>query len=277
MIHDEVLAPSESLQSSFAGSKLLPASATRIIKDLGHTFGVDISEMFDSVSQELGVGRASAAFCPYSDLKHTWRRTGRQASFKISDYLKSAPPEVLDSLARYIVPMAFGTTRSELACQSYLAHVRSKEFWTKNRALYLSRARNLKIEPRGELRDLKTVFDYVNSTYFNNKVKDPVLAWVSESPARRLGYYFEPLNLLAVNRAFDSEKVPRYALEFVVYHELLHHVDAESGRRARRVHHTKSFKEQERRFTSYADAERWLSRLVAEHKRSRRRGGVPRA
>jgi hypothetical protein len=256
---------------------LPPASATRIIKDLGHTFVVDISEVFDSVSQELGVGRVSAEFCPYSELKHTWRRTGRQTSFKISDYLRDAPPEVLNSLARYIVPMAFGTTSSEPASQGYLAHVQSKEFWAQNQALYLSRARNLKIEPRGERRDLKIVFDYVNSTYFNNKVKDPVLAWVSESPARRLGYYFEPLNLLAVNLVFDAERVPRYVLEFVVYHELLHHVDAESGRKAKRVHHTKGFREQERRFTSYADAERWLSRLVAEHKRSRRRGGVPRA
>jgi hypothetical protein len=263
--------------SIVASTMLLPASATRIIKDLGHTFGVDISDVFDSVSQELGVGRASAAFCPYSELKHTWRRTGRQMSFKISDYLKDAPPEVVDSLARYIVPMASGTASSESASQSYLAYIRSREFWAHNQALYLSRSRSLTIDPRGEHRDLKIVFDYVNSTYFNSKVRDPVLAWVSESPARRLGYYFEPLNLLAVNRVFDAERVPRYALEFVVFHELLHHIDAESGRRAKRVHHTKSFREQERRFSSYADAERWLGRLVVEHKRCRKRGGVPRA
>jgi hypothetical protein len=244
--------------------------ATRIIKNLGHTFGVDISELFDSVSHELGVGHASVSFSPYAELKHTWRRSGRHVSICISDYLEDAPEDVLESLASYLIPKAFGISPPEERCERYLDFLRSRQFWQGKRSMYLSRARNLSVEPKGRWRDLKTVFDYVNSSYFGNKVRDPTLAWVAESPARRLGYYFDPLDLLVVNRVFDAERVPRYVLEFVIYHELLHHIDAESGKRTQRVHHTKSFREQECKFSSYVEAEKWLSKLVAEYRRSKK-------
>lgn len=123
---------------------------------------------------------------------------------------------------------------------------------------------------KGRHRDLTSVFDYVNSNYFGNKIHNPTLAWVAESPSHRLGFYFAPLNLLAVNAAFDTEHVPRYALEFVVYHELLHHLDAINAEPRRRVQHTKSFKEQERLFSSYADAERWLRRVASISRRRKK-------
>jgi hypothetical protein len=238
---------------------------------------VDISEVFDSVSRELGVGRSSAVFRPHSELKHTWRRVGTRASFHVSDYLEGASGDVLESLAWYLVSKAFGVPTHDGMSEKYLNCIASEEFWQSRRSMYLERAKSLSLDPHGVHRDLSTIFDYVNSTYFRSAVRDPTLAWVRESPAKRLGFYFEPLNLLAVNRVFDAERVPRFVVEFVVYHELLHHLDAGSGRRDRRVHHTKLFREQERLFSSYAEAEKWLSRLVAEHRLTKKRAGVPRA
>jgi hypothetical protein len=251
--------------------------STRIIKNLGHTSDVDISELFDSVSRELGVGRSSAVFCPYSELRHTWRRVGTHASFQVSDYLEGASPDVLESLAWYLVSKAFRIPTPHGMSEKYLDCIASEEFWQSRRYMYLERAKNLSLDPHGIHRDLSTIFDYVSSTYFRGAVRDPTLAWVRESPARRLGFYFEPLNLLAVNRVLDAERIPRFVLEFVVYHELLHHMDAGSGRRNRRVHHTRRFREQERLFSSYAEAEKWLNRLVAEHRLAKKRAGVPRA
>ena len=250
---------------------------TRVIKRLGHTFAVDISEEFDSVAQELGVGHATASFGKFSELRHTWRKTGTRTSFRVSDYLDVAPQEVIESLAWYLVTRAFDVTCPENKAERYLEYVRSDSMWRLKGPEYLSRARSLCLNPLGKQRDLLAVFNYVNSTYFKGAIVNPTLAWTDESPATRLGYYFGPINLLAVNSVFDSERVPRYVLEFVVYHELLHHVDAESGRRTKRVHHTKRFREQERRFTSWADAEKWLSRLVSEYRRTKNRGSVPRA
>jgi len=227
---------------------------------------VGIVESFESVSAHLSLAPVTVGYCPYAELKHTWRHRRGKLEFKISDYVRNAPEDVNDSLAWYLLCRAARTDCPDGRSSAYLAFARSKEFWLNNRDMYLSRARNLAVGPKGEARDLRTVFDYVNSNYFSGALRDPILAWSSESPRHRLGFYFEPLNLLAANSVLDSEQVPRYVLEFVVYHELLHHVDAADGKQLRRVHHTKRFREQERAFSAYGDAERWLRRLAYKNR-----------
>lgn len=191
----------------------------------------------------------------------------KELAFKISDYLDGSPDDVQTSLAWYLLCRAHHRRCPPGKADRYIGYARSQELWGPNRSRYLSRARNLVIGPKGEHRDIKEVFDYVNTCYFSGGLQPLVLAWSCESPRQRLGFYFDSLNLLAANRVLDSSRVPRYVLEFVVYHELLHHVDAAGARRIRRVHHTREFREQERAFSHYEDAERWLRRLVSECRR----------
>lgn len=230
---------------------------------------MSLQAQFSSVGRALGVGSVIATFHEYSELKHTWLCGDREIVFKISDYLENAPDDVLESLAWYLVSRAVRKRCDPEKSRRYLHYTRSRELWQAKRSLYVERSRNLSLDPQGEVRDLRSAYAYVNSFYFASKLPELQLAWAAESPRRRLGYYFEPLGLLAVNKSLDSAEVPRYVLEFVIFHELLHHVDSMSGRARRRVHHTKMFREQEMRFTHYDDAERWLRRIVA-----RQRGGL---
>lgn len=237
---------------------------------MAHTGRVDIRGHFDEVSRLLGVGPVSATFYPYAELKHTWTTDGEDCKFRVSDYLDASPDDVRESLAWYLLCRAYRRRCPAGKADRYAAFARSRELWEPNRSRYLSRAKNLSFEPKGRSRDLKEVFDYVNSCCFSGRIEPPTLAWSRESPRQRLGFYFDSLNLLAANQVLDSDRVPRYVLEFVVYHELLHHIDARSARRIRRVHHTKEFKEQERAFSHYEDAERWLRRIVSESRRGPR-------
>ena len=236
------------------------------IRRSGHIMFVNLQRHFSEVCRSLGKDAVSARFHPYAELKHTWCSAEGHIEFKVSDYLEGSLNEVLESMAWYLLCRAFRRRCPEGKADRYLAYARSSELWARNKDRYLSRARSLSFDPRGEVRDLDTVFRYVNSFYFQGELPYPTLAWSAESPRARLGFYFAPLNLLAANRVLDSERVPRYVLEFVVYHELLHHVNA-GGRPARkRVHHTKSFREQEMAFSHYEDAERWLRKLVRERR-----------
>jgi len=225
---------------------------------------VNLQSHFSEVCRNLGKDDVTARFHPYSELKHSWCSTGGHIEFKVSDYLIESPDDVLESMAWYLLCRAFRKKCPDGKADRYLAYALSLELWVRNRDMYVSRARNLSFDPMGDVRDLDTIFRYVNSFYFKGELPYPTLAWSAESPRTRLGFYFAPLNLLAVNRVLDSERVPRYVLEFVVYHELLHHVNAGGSFHRKRVHHTKSFKEQEKSFSHYEDAERWLRKLVRE-------------
>jgi hypothetical protein len=225
-----------------------------------------LDSAFKDAAKRLGVGPVRAKYYPYAELKHTWVRSGLTAEFKVSDYLTDAPDEVIRSLGSYLVSRAYGKDCGPDARTPYLAYAGSRNLWEPARDLYLKRAKRLSFEVNGRARNLKTVFDYVNSVYFSGRAPEPTLAWVRESPRRRLGYYFEPLRILAANRALDSETVPRYVLEFVMYHELLHHLRAGDGRVIRRIHHTRDFRQQERLFSHFDDAEAWLHRVASGRK-----------
>lgn len=224
---------------------------------------MELDTAFKDAAARLGLGPVSAEYFPYSGLKHTWVRRGDSARFKVSDYMADAPDEAIFSLGLYLVSRAYGVRCASDLLRPYFEYSCSADLWDRARGRYLERAKSLSFEIAGRSRDLRSVFDYVNSCYFAGKAPEPALAWVSESPRRRLGYYFEPLKILAVNRALDSDAVPRYVLEFVMYHELLHHLRAGDGRALRRVHHTKDFREQERCFTHFDEAESWLRKIAS--------------
>ena len=223
-----------------------------------------LSDAFRAVDAKIAGGRLSASYYPYRELKHTWRVRDGATIIRVSDYMRGAPEDVLESLAWYLVCRARGKECPEGASERYLRYVQSPEFWSSRRDLYLSRAKNLVFRAKGNERDLGEVFDYVNACYFSDRLDRPELAWARESPRKRVGFYHESLGILAVNRALDSVRVPRYVLEFVVYHELLHGIlDLDDGIQ-RRIRHTAEFRRMEMGFVRYDDAQSWLARIAAK-------------
>ena len=227
---------------------------------------MDVGEVFREVDQRVAGGRVRASYYPYRELKHTWRTRNGRLVFRISDYLRDSPENVLESLAWCLISRARGRKCPTGVESKYLRHARSSEFWSTQRSLYLSRARNLSFRSSGETHDLVEAFEYVNSCYFCGEMACPDLAWVKESPSRRIGFLHQPLGILAVNKALDSERVPRYVLEFVVYHELLHSILDCGVFPDRRVYHTREFRSRERAFRQHDEARNWLGRIASAAK-----------
>lgn len=228
---------------------------------------MDLEGVFRRVNKQLSGGRVLVEYHPYAELKHTWRERRGTLYFRISDYMDKSAEDVIEALAWYLLCRAYCKPCPVGMAEKYLDHARSRTLWEPKRQVFIGRARNLSFRPVGTYRDLGSVFDYVNAGYFDGRIRRPDLAWTKESPSSRLGFYFEALDLMGANRVLDSDRVPRYVLEFVVYHELLHGVLNSKGTPIRRVHHTKEFRELERQFSMYSEAERWLSRLARRGKK----------
>jgi hypothetical protein len=226
---------------------------------------VSLAEIFRQVNDRLSDERVRAAFYPYRELKHTWRVREGVLSFKVSDYMKGVPYKVTESLAWHLLCRARRKECSQGISRPYRDHIRTRQFWEPRRQIYLSRSRNLSFRAKGMSRDLEAVFSYVNSFYFRDELDRPDLAWLRESPKSRIGLYHPPLRILAVNRILDSDRIPRYVLEFVMYHELLHDTVEQIEGPFRRTVHTKDFRLKEREFTRYDEAQKWLA-LVVEGK-----------
>jgi hypothetical protein len=63
--------------------------------------------------------------------------------------------------------------------------------------------------------------------------------------------------VIKINPILDSDRVPRYFLEFVIYHEMLHaDIGIEDGS-GRRELHSREFRKREKLFRHYEKASAW--------------------
>jgi hypothetical protein len=72
--------------------------------------------------------------------------------------------------------------------------------------------------------------------------------------------------LIRIHPALDRRWVPRYFLEYVMFHEMLHHLMPHTRGAGRRALHPPEFREREKEFRHYERAMAWershLARLL---------------
>jgi hypothetical protein len=146
--------------------------------------------------------------------------------------------------------------------------------------------RPIYISTLGTHHDLSEVYRTINQRYFGDAVNARV-TWGRDphaSRARRsikLGSYTARERLIRVHPALDAAFVPRFFIEYIVYHEMLHQVLPPKLQHGRRDLHGPAFKAREREFADYAIALRWerdnLDRLLRRRVDARKTGARARA
>jgi hypothetical protein len=119
-------------------------------------------------------------------------------------------------------------------------------------------------QTRGMYHDLAASFDRVNATYFNGGMSRPRLVWSRVFAARKFGHYEHARDTVMVNMVLDRKTVPDSAVDFIVYHELLHKQLGIVWQSSRMAAHTPEFRERERRFNQYDQAKAVLRKLATE-------------
>ena len=129
-----------------------------------------------------------------------------------------APEEVVGAVGR----MVRGDRRGRPAVQAFIRtrHDRIRP--------HERQARRVHLRTRGRHHDLAEIRAVLNATLLENRSQAPV-TWgreVRRARARsvRLGWYDERRNLIGLSRRLDAADVPRYFVEYVMFHEMLHEV-----------------------------------------------------
>lgn len=114
----------------------------------------------------------------------------------------------------------------------------------------------------GRVFDLGAVYADINGRFFGGGMRVPITWGRGVGRARRggltFGSYDPVLSLIRIHPVLDRPSVPRFFLESVVYHEMLHHhMGGVPDRAGRTVYHTRAFREAEARFPRHRDALAW--------------------
>lgn len=114
----------------------------------------------------------------------------------------------------------------------------------------------------GAVHDLASSFERVNRDYLGGSIPRPRLTWSRGLTRRKFGHYDPIRDMVMVSSTLDQPGVPEFAVDYIVYHELLHKKHGISWRNGRARVHTTDFKAEDRRFAEYEQAEAILKRLA---------------
>jgi len=183
------------------------------------------------------------------------QRLGR-LEMRLHRMFRHADDALLGSLARFV---ASRDRRASRVLDRFIAEHRGEIRAAKRRSRKPGRT-------AGEHHDLQAVIDSVGGEYFGGQV-DARISWgrrTSKRKSRRgrtrsraLATYSYDTRTIRVSPVLDSPDVPRYVLEWIVYHELLHHVLPVERTSGRSRYHTSRFKALERAFKRYDEAKTW--------------------
>ncbi|MBV9241513.1 MAG: M48 family metallopeptidase [Acidobacteria bacterium] len=208
------------------------------------------------------------SFYPYIGINHTIRVRNGEIYVRIGDICRDMPVASHRGLAYILVGKLRGRKIQEEYRDAYTAWIKSDKI--RERAAEQKRERGWKIvtSSKGEIYDLDAIFDKLNRQYFRGRITKPQLTWSARKTYRILGHHDAQMDHIAISRSLDSREVPRFVVEYVVFHEMLHVKHPTKHHNGRRYNHTPAFKRDEERFLHYEEAEKWIERNVRKLKRA---------
>jgi hypothetical protein len=200
-------------------------------------------------------------FYPFSNINNTIRVRDGRVLARVSDLLEGAPDEVLHAIAHILVAKLYRKPIDNRHNKRYRDHVSGKMVRNKAELIRQVRGRKRIDTARGHVYDLDQVFDELNTRFFHGLLGRPQMTWSREQARNLLGHYDPAHNAIVVSRVFDHPRVPRCAIEYIVYHEMLHLKHPVKMRGGRRCVHPPQFQAEEKQFPELEQAKQFLKRL----------------
>jgi len=179
----------------------------------------------------------------------------------LSDLLEGAPESVIRAIAHILLAKLYKKPIDPGHNLRYKRFCTSAAVTRQAELIRHTRGTKRYFGPEGRYYNLEEVFDSLNLRYFGGLMGRPELTWSEHHAKRLLGHYDAAHNTIVVSRVFDRPSSPRYAIEYLLYHEMLHLKHPVRMRGLRRCVHSREFKAEEARFPQLVEALSFIKRL----------------
>lgn len=227
--------------------------------------------VFLSIDGEQKPPAIKVEFYPYVGVSSRIRLRDGAMLVKISDILRDAPAEFHESLAQILIRKLFRRRALAKDLQIYQDYLKQPQIHERTIENRRQRGRKIITTSKGAIYDLDEIFLLLNQTYFQNSVPKPVLTWSAKKTFRILGHHDRTHETIAISRSLDDKKVPRFVVEYVIYHEMLHIKHPTHLKNGRRYNHTPAFRRDEENFAFFEEAENWIEENANSLRRKARR------
>ena len=222
-------------------------------------------EIFQDTYRELCpaavVPEVRIEFFAFANINNTIRLRDGRLLVRLSDLLEGAPETVLRAIAHILLAKMYRKAIDRSQAARYRRYVASHEIVRKAHLVRQMRGRKLLQPAQGHFYNLDEIFEDLNWRFFHGLLARPRMSWSQARTRRILGHYDPAHNAIIISRIFDHFAVPRYAVEYIVYHEMLHLKHPVKLRGSRRCVHSAEFQVEEKLFPQAAEANAFLKRL----------------
>jgi len=198
---------------------------------------------------------------PYANLAHTMRLRQETAHVRLSDILRDAPVAVIEAAAAILLAQMYRRRLPaglrDLYRQFALAHSTRRHIARVRR----KRARRIAHNPCGTAHDLEPMFAALNLEYFEGNLRRPRLGWSTRPWRSQYGCFDPSLDQIVMNNRLDRADVPSYAVELILYHEMLHVKHPLRAAACGLQAHSAEFRSEEKRFKHYDRARKFLEHV----------------
>jgi predicted metal-dependent hydrolase len=201
------------------------------------------------------------AFYHFAGINNTIRLRGGKIYARLSDLLEGAPESVLSAIAHILLAKLYRKPVDRSAATRYRRYISGHDFTQKAHLVRQVRGRKKVTAAKGHVYDLDAIFEDLNRRFFHGLLARPPLTWSMQASRQSLGHYDPAHNTIVISRIFDHPRVPRYAVEYLVYHEMLHLKHPVRLRGSRRCVHSAEFTAEEKLFPDFEEAKAFLKRL----------------
>jgi predicted metal-dependent hydrolase len=200
-------------------------------------------------------------FFAFANINNTIRLREGKLLVRLSDLLEGAPETVLRAIAHILLAKMYRKPIDRGYAARYRKYVASHDIVSKAHLVRQMRGRKRLRAPRGLFYDLDAIFEDLNVSFFHGLLARPRMSWSQTRTRRILGHYDPAHNAIIISRIFDHFSVPRCAVEYIVYHEMLHLKHPVKLRGSRRCIHSAEFHAEEKLFPQLVQANAFLKRL----------------
>jgi len=180
---------------------------------------------------------------------------------RITDLLEGAPAPVTEALAHILLGKLYRKPVARQYGHRYRLYLNRRDMRRRINLVRQTRGRKVHLGSQGSVHNLEEIFEELNRKHFGGMMARPGLGWSHVRSRTRLGHFDPSHNMIMISRIFDDPRAPRLALEYVMFHEMLHLHYPVDHTGARRCVHTPEFKAHEKQFPQFKEAKALLKKM----------------
>jgi hypothetical protein len=219
------------------------------------------ARVFRELKPRTALPELRIEFCRFANPDSFIRLENGQLHVRISDLLAGAPAPVTEALAYILLAKLYRKPIPRIYNHRYRLYLNRRDVRRQMHLVRQIRGRKFVSGPQGQHRNLDAIFEKLNQQFFNGLLAQPQLGWSRGKSRGLLGHFDPSHNAIVISRIFDDPHVPELALEYVMFHEMLHLRYPVDHNGVRRRVHTREFREAERQFPRLSEAKELLKRI----------------